>query len=151
MGNKELSLRLNIAIGWIMMFFVLLAMFVVDLAKSAINENFENWSQDMNEGGLMIMLVIMCIYIFIPMLTLVINAKWYRGFVIGITAFITLFFIAHEIAHMLTGDMPFGLRHILDFSHHILGVWVTIAAVKWSKIPAAYQASVADQGLLKEA
>lgn len=135
MSEQEFRLRATIVVGWCMMFMVLLAMFIVDLAKSAITENFGSWAEDMSEGGLLVMLVIMCIYIFIPMLVVTLRAVWFRYAVIVITILMTLFFMAHEVAHLLTGDMPFGLRHVLDFSHHILGIWVVVAATMWAKIP----------------
>jgi len=76
-----------------------------------------------------------CIYVFVPMFVLIVSARWFRSVVVGVTVLMTLFFVAHEISHLLSGDKPFGIRHILDFSHHILGVWVTIAATKWALLP----------------
>ncbi|RZI42233.1 hypothetical protein EGT07_13510 [Herbaspirillum sp. HC18] len=135
MQDREFKLRAIVVLGWSMMFMVLLAMFVTDLARSAIAENFSDWAQDMSYGGLLVMLVVMSFYVFMPMLVLTVGARWFRFFVVGITALMTLFFIAHEIAHLLAGDMPFGVRHVLDFSHHILGVWVTAAAMMWARMP----------------
>ncbi|WP_265706905.1 TubC N-terminal docking domain-related protein [Verminephrobacter aporrectodeae] len=72
----------------------------------------------------------------LAMFALVVRARWFRCVIAGVTIMATLFFVAHEIAHLLTGDMPFGMRHALDFSHHLLGIWVTTAAIQWARIDA---------------
>lgn len=133
MKEKFVNARTLVAQGWTMMFLIFLAMFVADLTKSAVFQDFSKWSEDPGYGGLMILLGIMSIYAFMPMLVLSISAKWFRGTVVGITVFFTLFFIAHQLTHLTAGDKPFGMIHILDFTHHILGIWVTIAAVLWVK------------------
>lgn len=134
MKDRETTLRAVVVLGWVQMCMVMVAMFVVDLSRSAIEQDFSNWARDMSAGGLLVMTGIFGLYFFMPMLALVSQARWFRYVIAGVTIFVTLFFVAHEIAHLLTGDMPFGLRHVLDFSHHILGVWVATAAIQWARI-----------------
>lgn len=117
--------------GWTMMFIIFLAMFVVDLTHSAILQDFTKWQKDPGSSGLGILIIIMAIYASMPMLIKSIQAKWFRQTVIGVTVFFTLFFVAHQITHLLAGDKPFGVMHILDFSHHVLGVWVVVVATLW--------------------
>jgi hypothetical protein len=119
--------------GWILMFIIFLAMFVVDLTHSAILQDFTKWQKDPGSAGLSILIIIMAIYALMPMLIKSIQAKWFRRTVIGVTVFFTLFFVAHQITHLLAGDKPFGVMHVLDFSHHVLGVWVIVVATLWLK------------------
>lgn len=143
MKDREQTLRDVVVQGWTMMFLVFLAMFIADLTKSAIVQDFGKWHQDPGHGGLTVLLVVMGIYTFMPMLARTVAARWFRWTVVGITAFFTLFFVAHQLAHMLAGDKPFGMLHVLDFSHHLLGIWVTGAAVAWARtLPAEAPAPV---------
>lgn len=131
MKSEPSKYRDIVAQGWVMMYLVFMAMFITDLTKSAINLDFTKWKNDPGIGGLSILSVVMVIYVFMPMLVKSIEARWFRGLAIGIASFFTLFFIAHQLTHLLAGDKPFGILHILDFSHHALGVWVVVASSLW--------------------
>ncbi|WP_169315425.1 hypothetical protein [Verminephrobacter aporrectodeae] len=136
MNDREKTLRAVVVLGWVQMCMVMVAMFIIDLSRSAIGEDFSNWAGDMSYGGLLVMTGVFTLYFFMPMFALVVRARWFRCVIAGVTIMATLFFVAHEIAHLLTGDMPFGMRHALDFSHHLLGIWVTTAAIQWARIDA---------------
>ena len=130
---RQVDVRAIVAKGWTMMFIVFLAMFVSDLTHSAVAGNFAKWSTDPGDFGLKVLLVIMCIYAAMPMLVMSVSPKWFRATVAGVTGFFTLFFLAHELTHLANGDKPFGILHALDICHHVLGIWVTSAAVVWTK------------------
>ncbi|MBL1261539.1 MAG: hypothetical protein COB33_013520 [Thiotrichaceae bacterium] len=133
MNITESKYKSIVAQGWTMMFFVFLAMFVTDLTKSAITTDFSKWSTDPGLGGLSILIVIMGVYTFMPMLIQSYSGRWFRWLVVGVTVFFTLFFMAHQATHLLAGDKPFGIMHLLDIAHHILGVWVVVSASLWAK------------------
>ncbi|WP_265282469.1 hypothetical protein [Verminephrobacter aporrectodeae] len=136
MNDREKTLRAVVVLGWVQMGMVMMAMFVIDLTHSAIGENFSNWARDMGYGELLVMTGIFTLYFFMPLLALVVRARGFRCVIAGVTIMATLFFAVHEIEHLLTGDLPFGIRHALDFSHHLLGIWVTAAAIQWARIGA---------------
>lgn len=134
--DHESTLRATIVLGWVLMLLTLLAMFCVDLARSAIDENFSAWRRDMSQGGLLVMLGVLGVYLLTPMFALNPRGRWFRWLLVALGALATLFFIAHQVGHLLAGDKPFGMRHVLDFSHHLLGAWVTVAALRWARLPA---------------
>lgn len=137
MNSENKQLRELVAIGWIMMLMVIVLMFIIDLSKSAIYTDFSKWASDPGYGGLKALIVVLTIYLFMPMLIRTVNARWFRWTVVVLTIFFTLFFIAHQISHMLAGDKPMSIFHVLDFSHHVLGIWTASLAVIWAREGAA--------------
>lgn len=133
MSAKQTDVRAIVAKGWTLMFIVFLGLFVVDLTKSAIFQSFAKWEKDPGYFGLQVLVVMMCIYAAMPMLVMTISGKWFRGLTAGVTGFFTLFFIAHELTHLASGDKPFSVMHALDICHHVLGIWTMVAAIIWTK------------------
>jgi len=115
------------------MFIVFLAMSTLELTKSAVAGDFSNFIKDPGTEGLKFLIVIMVIYILMPMLVRSIAAHWFRWAVVGITVLFTLLWIAHQVHHLVEGDKLFDILQAIDFFHHVLGAWVTVAAVKWAR------------------
>jgi hypothetical protein len=118
--------------GWTMMFLVFLANLSIDMIKCSVVGDCTAWSAHIGIGGVKLITVIMMIYTVVPMMVRTVSARWIRYAVLPVTMFITLFYIAHELSHR--GDKPFGIYHALDITHHILGVWVLITAVRWIRL-----------------
>jgi len=125
--------RAIVAQGWTMMFIIFIAMFVMGLVKSAINEDFSYYQTDPGYQGLAVLTVVMGIYALMPMLVKTFEGRWLGLLSAGLGVFFTMFFIAHQLAHLIEGDKPFSILHLLDIAHHILGVWVVTASVLWVK------------------
>lgn len=131
MNERERKYADLASTGWVMMFLIFLAMFVIDLTKSAIAIDFAKWSHDPGNGGLKVLIIVMLFYAFMPVLIKMTNARWFKFVAIGLAVFFTLFFIAHQLTHIVAGDKPTGLMSLLDIAHHILGVIVIYASIGW--------------------
>jgi len=142
MQQRYDALQSRIAQGWTSMFFMVLCGFLTDLIKSAVGNDFDKWKTDPGYMGLSMVSVVMAIYIFMPMLIRTINAHWFRWLVVVLTVFFSLFFVAHQVAHALSGTRPFDMIHVFDFGHHILGIWVTVLASRWARQESEEPASI---------
>lgn len=125
--------RAMVAQGWTLMFMVFVSNLVIDLIKNAVRGDATQWAQHLGMPGVQLLLVVMAIYALMPMLVRSLSAPWFRFTVVGLTVFMGLFVGAHEISHLSPNDKPFGIFHTLDLTHHVLVIWVTVAAVRWSR------------------
>ena len=125
--------RAMVAQGWTLMFMVFVSNLVIDLIKNAVRGDGTQWAQHLGMPGVQLLLVVMAIYALMPMLVRSLSAQWFRFAVVGLTVFMGLFVGAHEISHLNPNDKPFGIFHTLDLTHHVLVIWVTVAAVRWSR------------------
>jgi hypothetical protein len=119
--------------GWTLMFMVFVSNLVIDLIKNTVRGDSTQWAQHLGMPGVQLLLVVMVIYAIMPMLIRSLSAQWFRFAVVGLTVFMGLFVGAHEISHLSPTDKPFGIFHTLDVTHHVLVVWVTVAAVRWAR------------------
>lgn len=127
------DLRSRIAQGWTAMLLAFVCMFLGDLVKSAITNDFSKWATDPGPLGLRVVSVVMTIYIVVPMLVRNVRARWYRWVAVAQAAVIGMFILAHQVAHALNGSRPFDINHIFDFTHHVLAIWVIVLSVRWAQ------------------
>lgn len=135
MLSKQESLRQTIIVGWITLLQLVVVMFVVSLISSAIANDFSAFGKDPGYLGLNIMIVVFAIYAAIPILVRAFNGNPFRWFMVGISIFFFLFFIAHQLTHMIVDKMPLSLYSILDFSHHFIILWIIVCTIRWARIP----------------
>ena len=57
----------------------------------------------------------------------------FRWFVFGLTCLYTLFFIGHQVNHLLSAE-GIDFHFFIDIAHHILGIWAIMFSYKWGKI-----------------
>ncbi|MGZ3240267.1 MAG: hypothetical protein ACXWJK_07745 [Burkholderiaceae bacterium] len=103
--NKSERLRNIAAQEWTVMFFVFLANITIDMIKGIINNNSAKWAEHIGMFGHQVILTVMVIYAVMLMLI------------------------------KLSSDKPFGFFHALDLTHHVLGIWVIVAATMWARQP----------------
>lgn len=115
------------------MFLVFLANIVMDLVRITVEGSTQEWARHLGMPGVKFILAVMTVYALLPVLVRTLAAHWFRYVVVGLTVLMSLFVGAHEVSHLTAGDKPFGLLHLLDLTHHILGIWVTVAAVLWAR------------------
>ena len=131
MNKTNRNLSAIVAQGWTMMFIVFIANMTIDMTKCAVLANCPVWASHIGIGGVKFITVIMVIYAVMPMLIRSISAQWLKYFVVAMSVFITLFYVAHELTHLK--DKEFGIYHALDICHHLLGIWVIVAASQWAR------------------
>jgi len=135
MKSKEENLRALVAQGWTSLALVALTMFVVALMKSAVNNDFQGWATHPGIIAVHIMIVVYAIYVFMPIFIRTFHWRVFRWVVVGITVFFMLFFVAHQLSHLVTDGEPLNIFHILDFVHHFVCLWTIIYAVQWARCP----------------
>ena len=127
--------RSIVAQGWTIMFMVFLANIVMDIVRNTVMNSSTQWANHLGMTGVKFVTVIMAIYAVMPVLIRTLSVRWFRYVVVACTALITLFVAAHEVSHLVAADKPFGVLHILDILHHVLGIWVIVATVMWIRQP----------------
>lgn len=136
MLSKQETMRQSVIVGWINLLQLVVVMFVISLIKSAIENDFTPFGRDPGIQGMNIMIVVFTIYALIPVLVRMFSATPFRWFIVGISIFFLLFFIAHQITHLAVDKMPLTLYSLLDFAHHLMMLWVIVCAIRWARIPA---------------
>lgn len=135
MLSKQESLRQTVIVGWINLLQLVVVMFVVSLITSAIANDFTRFGKDPGYAGLNIMIVVFAIYAAVPILVRAYDGHAFRWFMVGISIFFLLFFIAHQLTHMMVDKTPLTLYSILDFSHHFIMLWVIVCTIRWARMP----------------
>lgn len=134
MQSTEENLRRSIIVGWINLLQLIVVMFLVSLVRSAIANDFTSFGKDPGNLGLDIMIVIFSIYAVMPVLVKMFDARAFRWLLVGVSIFFLLLFIAHQITHMVVDKMPLNIYHLLDFSHHLIMVWVIFCTIQWARL-----------------
>jgi hypothetical protein len=130
--NQYDELRSRIAQGWTAMLFCFICIFISDLVKSAITNDFSKWANDPGPVGLKVVCIAFTVYILTPMMVRNVRARAYRWVATGQAALLGFFILAHQLAHALSNSRPFDITHIFDFAHHGLAVWVVILSARWA-------------------
>lgn len=133
MRNEKISDGNRVAMGWILMFLVFICIFLTEFSNSVIGDNLVIFKSREAEFFLRVMVMLMMLHAFVPMLICVIESTWFRWLIVLITGLLTVILIIHQIGHLISETKPFGIFHLLDFSHHGLGVWTTVLAVQWAR------------------
>lgn len=142
MSSVSENYRQSVVIGWVNLLQLVVVMFVISLLKSAIENDFTPFGRDPGIMGMNIMIVVFTIYAVIPILVKMFDAQAFRWFIVGISIFFLLFFIAHQLTHMIVDKMPLNLYHLLDFAHHFIILWVIVSAIRWARCDAPEMATV---------
>ena len=131
-----------VAQGWILMFLVLICIFLTEVSNNIFANELQIYQSSEGKMALKAMVMLMMLHAFVPMLVCTIDAPWFRWTVVGITGMLTLVMVGHEIMDMVRNVREFSIFHMLDFTHHVLGVWVTLIALAWATESRAASASM---------
>jgi hypothetical protein len=129
------NLRHFIILGWVILLQLSVIMFVVSLTRSAINANFATFADDPGHRGMNIMAVVFSLQAVVPLLVWRFDARAFRWFVAGFTAFFLLFYAAHEVSHLIQDAVYMEFDKVLAFAQLAVLVWVTACAVRWARAP----------------
>lgn len=133
MNNKNLFYQNLIAISWIVLLQIVLVMFIISILRGAVANDFSGFAKDPGEMGTNIMIVVFTIYALLPVLVFLLTHVIFRWFYFALAIFFLLFFIAHQVTHMIVDNMPLNLYHLLDFAHHGVMILVIILSLKWAR------------------
>ena len=134
MNEIERKYQGMIVQGWIGMLFLLITMFITDLVEFAIRGGYEEMSAlltaDPGISGLWFLACLICLNVLAQMSIRALHKKTCRWLVFFVTLSYTLFFVAHQVVHLINGE-GFDIHFIIDITHHIIGFWACWAAYKW--------------------
>ncbi len=134
MLNHSPNYRAIVATSWCGMLALLLAMLMLSPLQLAMNGQYQELTlllqTDPGPLGLKVLVVLLCLN---AVLQVTVHARSCRTAKVCILVFSVLyglFFLVHNIAHMLSGE-PFGLQSVLDFTHHALAGFAIWGAWRW--------------------
>lgn len=133
MQAKKDYLRQTQIVGWIALLQVVIVMFVIGLCRAAVEGDFSKFARDPGQFGLDIMIVVFTLYAAIPVLLQAFEFRAFRWFMVAVSIFFFLFFVAHQIGHMVMDKTALNINHVLDFAHHILMLWMIVCAIRWAR------------------
>lgn len=124
--NIDTRQRATIAQGYGAMFLLLLMMLATDLVELGMRGDFAGLATDPGTAGLWVLVVIACLNVLGQLSARHVQGRA-RWALFALTLAYTLFFMGHQLDHLLAGaglDMHF----LLDLAHHGTGVVATLAA-----------------------
>ena len=141
MKQESEKLRRIVVQGWLGMLLLLIIMIIADLIEFGMKGDFSPLINDPGIVGLWFIAVISCVSVLTQMFLRTYDAYSCRWAFFYMTFAYTSIFITHQLYHLVAGA-GFNIHFLLDVTHHILGVWATIAAYRWAKLGARNEAIV---------
>ena len=121
--------------AWSGMLAVLLAMLIADVVRLSMKGNFDDLVASLNADpgptGLWVLICLICLNTLVQVAVRTVDAPVFRRAVFWLTVAYTVFFVIHQVVHLLSGE-GFSIHTILDLTHHTLGVWACWAAYQWA-------------------
>ena len=142
MQTHEESLRDQIALGWIILLLVGGFAFIFQIIRSLLTEadrGFRTLKYDPGVSGIKILVFAVALYALMPVYVSVIRSlrtRFFRWVSVALAALGVMFNVMHHLAHWQSGGKPDFPSHMLDITLHIVGVWVLVNSIRWSRIPA---------------
>lgn len=134
--------------AWSGMLAVLLTMFIADLVRLSMDGQFstlaESLAADPGRNGLWILVSLICVNTLLQVAVRTFDAPLFRKVVFWISVAYTVFFVLHQVLHVLSGE-GLSIHTILDLTHHALGLWACWASHHWSRV-SALQIAMAEHG-----
>jgi hypothetical protein len=139
MKNLENKYQNIVVQGWVAMLFLLLTMFITDIVELAMKGDYTSTSaflsKDPGMDGLWFLAFLICFNVLVQMAIRTISCLKFRWLTLALTISYGLFFLAHQVIHLLNGE-GYDIHFVIDVTHHIIAIWATCGAYKWLKEPA---------------
>ena len=133
---QEPNYRAVIPTSWSGMLAVLLAMLMLSPLQYAMNGQYEALTlvlrDDPSSLGLQVLIVLLCLNAIVQVTVHARSCRTAKVCVLVLSVLYGLFFLAHNIVHMVGGE-PLGLQSVLDFTHHVLAGLAIWGAWLWQK------------------
>ncbi|MES2948750.1 MAG: hypothetical protein V4858_09430 [Pseudomonadota bacterium] len=127
------SLQSTLALGWLVLLVLFLAIVLSQLMQAAIDDDFTRFSQHPGRNGWMSSSVLILVYGLMPLLTRLLDRRWFRWLNVVLLAAATAAMMKHQAQHMLEG-MTYGLNGLVDVAHHAVGVVLVFLAIRWARV-----------------
>jgi hypothetical protein len=134
MHVNEPNYRAVVATSWGGMLALLLAMLMLSPLQHAMNGQYEALTlvlrDDPSPLGLQVLIVLLCINAIVQVTIHACSCRTAKVCVLILSALYGLFFLAHNIIHVVAGE-ALGLQSVLDFTHHGLAGLAIWGAWRW--------------------
>lgn len=134
--HKDARYRAITAQAWSGMLVILLTMFIADLVRLSMQGQFSELAKslatDPGRTGLWVLVALICVNTLVQVAVRTFDAPLFRKVVFWVSVAYTAFFVLHQVVHVVSGE-SFGLHTVLDFTHHVLGLWACWASFQWSR------------------
>nr|VFK17271.1 MAG: hypothetical protein BECKLFY1418C_GA0070996_10306 [Candidatus Kentron sp. LFY] len=125
--------RSSLVQGWTGMLLLELAMLIIGFAGYAITGDFSPLAIDPGRQGLWMLSTMFCINVLVQMFVRIVDTGPFRWFIFGLTLVYTLFFIAHQLDHLLRGER-LDVNMLFDMTHHVVGIVTIWCAYRWARV-----------------
>jgi steroid 5-alpha reductase family enzyme len=145
MHTEELSLRSQIALGWIAILLVGSMVFNFAIIQSLLTEvdkRFRTLRFDPGIEGMKILVFPVAFYALMPVYVFLVNdgrsrVRVFRWLAVSFAAVGFVFNLLHHLQHWYFGQKPDFSAHVPDLAIHVLGLWVLVNSVRWARLPPA--------------
>jgi len=114
------------------MLFLLFFMMLTDIVECGMKDDFTLLQQDPGIKGLYFILTMTIINVMLQITVFTTRKALFRKAVFIISILYTLFFVAHQVIHLASGE-GIDIHFFLDITHHILGIIAIVFSYKWIK------------------
>ena len=114
------------------MLFLLFLMMLTDITGCGMKSDFTLLQKDPGVKGLYIISAMAIINVLLQVTIFVIKKAFFRKIVFLVSVCYTLFFVAHQVIHLSSGE-GIDIHFFLDLTHHILGIFAVYYSYKWAK------------------
>jgi hypothetical protein len=118
--------------GWVGRLFLLLLMMLTEITEFGMKGDLSPLRSDPGKGGLWFIVIAASANALIQVSVKTFDSAPFRWFIFALSFLYTLIFVGHQTTHLMLGE-GFDIHFVLDLVHHILGIWSTVAAYKWSR------------------
>ena len=108
-------------------------MFLVAILYGAIANDFSEFLVHPGEIGVNITIINIVIYATLALLVRFFSHVFFRWFVFGLSIFFFLFFIAHQLSHLIVEGKSLSLFSTLDFAHHSIALLLAVLSFLWAR------------------
>lgn len=134
--NTVTNPRTILSTAWAGMLAILLAMLLIDPLQHAMAGQYEVLTRTLQHDpgtlGLRVLIGMLCANTLIQVGIQMFGGHAWRNFVLVITVLYGLFFLIHQVVHVMSGE-ALGLHTMLDVTHHLLAASAVVAAYQWRK------------------
>jgi hypothetical protein len=134
MNEQERRLQSTVSQGWLVLAALVITLMVSDLMQGAIKADFNDFAHHPGPEEWAAICIYVSAYLALAVLTRLVDAVWYRWATAAFLAFVTFGTAQHTVEHLMDGDKVYGIYGVVDLTHGVVGVVLTVVAVMWARM-----------------
>lgn len=125
------DLQRSIVTGWIVLAVLLMATMISTLMQGAINTDFSEFVYHPGTAGFSVLCSLLSTYALMAVVTDRCSGRWLRWLNMILLAGASLYTLGHQISHVISGQSHVQASELLYLLHHVIGLWMTLLAIRW--------------------